>query len=94
MRLAKRLMLAAALLGVPCAALLAQAGTGRVTGTVTDSANGQPIPGVNILVVGTRFGAATGPDGRYTIAGQMRDASSDVLDALQPGDTILSATAE
>jgi cyclophilin family peptidyl-prolyl cis-trans isomerase/HEAT repeat protein len=32
-------------------------------------------------------------DGRYTIAGQLR-AGDDVLDALQPGDTILAATAE
>jgi cyclophilin family peptidyl-prolyl cis-trans isomerase len=32
-------------------------------------------------------------DGRYTIAGQLRSGES-VLDALQPGDTILAATAE
>jgi len=32
-------------------------------------------------------------DGRYTVAGQLRPGG-DVLDALQPGDTILSATAE
>ena len=32
-------------------------------------------------------------DGRYTIAGQLR-SGDDVLDALQPGDTILSASAE
>jgi cyclophilin family peptidyl-prolyl cis-trans isomerase len=32
-------------------------------------------------------------DGRYTVAGQL-DSGDDVLDALQPGDTILSATAE
>ncbi|MGZ6144126.1 MAG: peptidylprolyl isomerase [Myxococcales bacterium] len=32
-------------------------------------------------------------DGRYTIAGQLREGD-DVLDALQPGDTILSVTAE
>jgi cyclophilin family peptidyl-prolyl cis-trans isomerase len=32
-------------------------------------------------------------DGRYTVAGQLR-SGDDVLDALQPGDTILSATAE
>jgi TonB-linked SusC/RagA family outer membrane protein len=49
--------------------LLAAQSTGRVTGTVRDSANSQPIPGVSVLVVGTRFGAVTGPDGRYTIGG-------------------------
>jgi cyclophilin family peptidyl-prolyl cis-trans isomerase len=32
-------------------------------------------------------------DGRYTVAGQLRPGE-DVLDALQPGDTIESATAE
>jgi cyclophilin family peptidyl-prolyl cis-trans isomerase len=32
-------------------------------------------------------------DGRYTIAGQLR-SGDEVLDALQPGDTILSANAE
>jgi len=32
-------------------------------------------------------------DGRYTVAGQL-SSGDEVLDALQPGDTILSATAE
>ena len=32
-------------------------------------------------------------DGRYTVAGQLK-AGDDVLDALQPGDTIIEATAE
>ena len=32
-------------------------------------------------------------DGRYTVAGQLR-SGEDVLDALEPGDTILSASAE
>jgi len=32
-------------------------------------------------------------DGRYTVAGQLR-SGDEVLDALQPGDTIVSATAE
>jgi cyclophilin family peptidyl-prolyl cis-trans isomerase/HEAT repeat protein len=32
-------------------------------------------------------------DGRYTVAGQLR-SGEEVLDALQPGDTIVSATAE
>lgn len=32
-------------------------------------------------------------DGRYTVAGQLR-SGEDALDALQPGDTILAATAE
>ena len=32
-------------------------------------------------------------DGRYTVAGELREGG-DVLDALQPGDAILSVTVE
>ncbi len=66
MRWAERLLAAVALLAAP-AILTAQ--TGRVTGTVTDSASHQPISGANVTILGTRLGAASGPDGRYTIAG-------------------------
>jgi TonB-dependent starch-binding outer membrane protein SusC len=65
---AKRLMVAVSLFALP-SVLAAQATTGRITGTVTDSSNGQPLPGVNVLVVGTRLGATTGADGHYTIVG-------------------------
>lgn len=41
--------------------------TGKVTGTVTDKATGEPLIGVNIIIVGTSLGAATDVDGRYTI---------------------------
>jgi TonB-dependent starch-binding outer membrane protein SusC len=67
MRWAKRLLMAVSLVAAPT--LLAAQSTGRVTGSVRDSANSQPIPGVSVLIVGTRFGAVTGPDGRYTIVG-------------------------
>ena len=67
MRWAKGLLLAAALFVLPGAAF-AQA-TGRVSGIVTDSATGQPIPGANVLIVGTRLGAATTSEGRYLISG-------------------------
>ena len=40
----------------------------RITGTVTGDA-GQPLPGVQVLVVGTRMGAISGDNGRYTING-------------------------
>jgi TonB-linked SusC/RagA family outer membrane protein len=49
--------------------ILAAQATGRLAGTVTDSATNQPIPGVNVLVVGTKLGAVTGTDGHYTISG-------------------------
>ena len=45
--------------------LLAQGGT--ISGKVTSAGDGQPIPGVTILVAGTNAGALTKDDGRYTI---------------------------
>lgn len=43
--------------------------TGILEGRVIDAETGQTLPGVNVQVVGTDFGAATGADGRYRIAG-------------------------
>lgn len=52
-------------------ALLAPAAwaQGSITGTVTDALTGEPLIGVNIIVVGTTSGAATNIDGEYTISG-------------------------
>ncbi len=47
---------------------VAAAQTGTITGKVTD-ADGNPMPGANLSIEGTSFGAASGPDGTYTIAG-------------------------
>ncbi|PSQ88336.1 MAG: TonB-dependent receptor [Bacteroidetes bacterium QH_2_63_10] len=58
------------LLGACCllGAASAQAQTwGTVTGTVTDSVNAAPLPGVTVLVRGTDFGTATDADGRYRL---------------------------
>src|SRR5699024_5234023 len=38
-----------------------------VTGTVTDAQTGNPMIGVNILVVGTSSGTATDADGHYSL---------------------------
>src|SRR5699024_6942499 len=38
-----------------------------VTGTVTDAQTGNPLIGVNILVVGTSNGTATDADGHYSL---------------------------
>jgi TonB-linked SusC/RagA family outer membrane protein len=43
--------------------------TGRITGTVSESQSGAPVVGTSITVVGTRLGAVSGADGKYTIAG-------------------------
>ena len=43
--------------------------TGTISGTVTDAESGEPLPGVNVMIVGTTQGAATGAQGQYTISG-------------------------
>ena len=42
--------------------------SGRVSGIVTDDA-GQPVPQVQVVLVGTRFGALTDQQGRFLIVG-------------------------
>ena len=44
-------------------------GTGRITGTVTDSAASRGLGSVQVAVVGTRLRAETDTEGRYTISG-------------------------
>ncbi len=41
--------------------------TGKVVGTVTDADNGEPLPGVNVILEGTNMGAVTNADGYYVI---------------------------
>jgi TonB-linked SusC/RagA family outer membrane protein len=43
--------------------------TGTITGVVQDSASAVPLRGAQVTVVGTRFSAEAGADGRYTITG-------------------------
>lgn len=45
----------------------------QVSGTVTDEATEEPLPGVNIIIEGTTIGTSTGPDGTY----QLEIPSSD-----------------
>ncbi|MCR4339273.1 MAG: SusC/RagA family TonB-linked outer membrane protein [Gemmatimonadaceae bacterium] len=63
------LLVACALLVSPLASAQAQAGPGRVTGVVSDSGTGRPVPEVLVTLVGTRFGARTDNTGRYAING-------------------------
>ncbi len=41
--------------------------TGKITGLVKDEETGEPLPGVNVFLEGTNFGAATNADGYYVI---------------------------
>ncbi|MDZ7263047.1 MAG: TonB-dependent receptor [candidate division KSB1 bacterium] len=41
--------------------------TGKIAGVVTDSENGQPLPGANIVIEGTMMGAAADLKGYYVI---------------------------
>ncbi|OYD16315.1 hypothetical protein CH333_03705 [candidate division WOR-3 bacterium JGI_Cruoil_03_44_89] len=41
--------------------------TGKIAGKVTDVKTGKPLPGVNVVVVGTTLGAATDENGEYFI---------------------------
>ncbi len=43
------------------------ANTGKVAGKVVDAANSQPIPSVNLSIIGTTMGATTDIDGEYFI---------------------------
>ncbi len=47
---------------------IVQAQTVRITGTVTSSEDGMPMPGVSVFVKGTTIGATTNADGKYELA--------------------------
>ena len=39
-----------------------------ISGTVTGADDGQPIPGVTVMVTGTTIGVTTDLDGKYTLS--------------------------
>jgi TonB-linked SusC/RagA family outer membrane protein len=45
----------------------ANALTGTIAGRVVDAESGETLPGVNVRIVGTQRGTATGPDGQYRL---------------------------
>ncbi|MGD9581552.1 MAG: carboxypeptidase-like regulatory domain-containing protein, partial [Vampirovibrionia bacterium] len=47
---------------------LVQAQTVRITGTVTSSEDGMPLPGVSVVVISTTIGVTTKIDGKYEIS--------------------------
>jgi hypothetical protein len=59
-----RLLLTLCLLVIPA---VAQASTGKIAGRVTDARTGEPLIGVNVVIVGTTTGAATDENGYYVI---------------------------
>lgn len=62
----KKLLSALTLMALFVPAAFAQ--TGTVTGTVTDAETGETIPGANVALTEINRGAATNPDGEYTIS--------------------------
>jgi hypothetical protein len=55
---------------VACLMLTLSAGagtTGKISGKVSDLQSKDPLIGVNVILVGTTYGAATDPDGNYFI---------------------------
>ena len=42
-------------------------GTGTLTGLINEASNGSGLPGVNVMVKGTYYGAASDLEGRYRI---------------------------
>ena len=43
--------------------------TGKIVGRITDAVSGEPMIGVNVLIVGTPRGGVTDIDGKYSIIG-------------------------
>lgn len=86
--LARRPLLGLALLlGVPGLA----AAQGIVSGRVTDQANGNPLVGARVIVVGTSLTASTNAEGRYRITGvpagtfQVRASQIGFASGTKPG---------
>ncbi len=62
-----RIVSSAVVILITLAVCLFAGTTGKIAGLVTDTENGNPLPGVNILLEGTPYGAVSSIDGRYTI---------------------------
>ena len=62
----KKLFTIALCLFISIGAALVQ--TIKVSGTVTEAASGEPIPGATVIVEGTLTGTSTGFDGKYSIS--------------------------
>ncbi len=64
----KTIIAAAVLLGLLiCTSIVFGGSTGKIKGVVTDKETGEPIPGASVMVMDTKQGAITDPDGSYLI---------------------------
>ncbi len=72
----KKLMLLVAFLGFLGMQAFAQK---TITGTVTSADDGNPLPGVSVVVKGTTIGTITDVDGKYTLSGVPEDATTLVF---------------
>ncbi|QNH63223.1 SusC/RagA family TonB-linked outer membrane protein [Hymenobacter sediminicola] len=63
-----RKILLSALLASPILVQQVAAQNREITGRVTDSSNGQGLPGVTVLVKGTSVGASTNADGSFSLS--------------------------
>jgi TonB-linked SusC/RagA family outer membrane protein len=62
-------LFAACALLLPAASAFAQAGTGRITGTITGVESNLPMQGVRVTLLGTQQTVTTNPQGRYILTG-------------------------
>ncbi len=65
----KKTMQLIILLLIGVSVIYSQNSKGRITGKVIDEITKQPIPGVNVVIVGTNFGMASDINGDFTISG-------------------------
>jgi TonB-linked SusC/RagA family outer membrane protein len=77
------------LLAAVLAIVQLQAQTKTITGKVTDSENGGPVPNASVLVKGTNSGTTTNPDGTFTLNAP---ASARVLVISAVGFSVLELT--
>jgi hypothetical protein len=63
----KRQLLLACIILTLSTPLIFSGTTGKIAGTITDADNGEPLPGVNIVLEGTTMGAVTNLDGYFVI---------------------------
>ncbi|WP_242083268.1 SusC/RagA family TonB-linked outer membrane protein [Aestuariivivens sediminis] len=59
--------------GIMLFAVFAMYGQNTIQGTVTTAVDGEPIPGVNVIIKGTTQGTATDFDGNFTISASPDD---------------------